>query len=134
MSDISNSADAIDIRDVIARVEELRTLLADPDDSADEDTKADIEADTEELATLEALLNDLSGPGGDEQWEGAWYPSPLIRETYFESYAQELAEDWGKISHNPEWPHSFIDWERAARVLQTEYSSVEYDGVTYWYR
>lgn len=27
-----------------------------------------------------------------------------------------------------------IDWEATARNLQADYSSVEYDNMTYWYR
>ena len=27
-----------------------------------------------------------------------------------------------------------IDWDQAARELRMDYASVEYDGVTHWYR
>lgn len=27
-----------------------------------------------------------------------------------------------------------VDWERAARELQMDYTPVEFDGVTYWVR
>ena len=96
---------------------------------------ADLDDDeTEELETLEGLLSDLEGYGGDEQWDGRWYPVTLIRESYFQEYAQELAEDIGAIPKDASWPCTCIDWEQAARELRMDYSSVEYDGVTYWYR
>ena len=90
--------------------------------------------ETEELQTLENLLEELKGCGGDEQWEGDWYPITLIRDSYFEDYAEELANDIGAINSEASWPNNCIDWERAARELQQDYSSVEFDGVTYWYR
>lgn len=90
--------------------------------------------ETKELETLEALLQELSGNGGDEQWQGDWYPIVLIRDSYFEDYARELAEDCGMVNDNASWPNNCIDWEKAARELQWDYSTVEFEGVTYWYR
>jgi hypothetical protein len=87
-----------------------------------------------ELAELEALLGDLSGNGGDEQWEGEWYPITLIREDYFKEYAQELAEDIGAVNADATWPNNCIDWDQAARELKHDYTSTEYGGVTYYYR
>lgn len=136
-----NLEDVIDVRDVIARVEELREErdtfeLGHPDGCT-------VEApgewaglnpdDAAELAALEAILDDLEGNGGDELWEGSWYPVTLIRDRYFEDYAQELAEDIGAVNASAAWPNNCIDWERAARELQMDYTSTEIDGVTYWY-
>lgn len=90
--------------------------------------------ETEELEQLEELLSELQGMGGDEQFDGDWYPSMLIRDSYFEDYAQELAEDCGMVNVSAAWPNNCIDWEKAAQELQYDYSSVEIDGVTYWTR
>ena len=92
------------------------------------------EGEEEELATLETLLSDLQGNGGDHQWEGDWYPVTLIRDSHFKDYARDYAEDVGAINRDASWPNNCIDWDRAARELQVDYSSVEFDGVTYWYR
>lgn len=130
MSDISNSADIIDVRDIIERFEELEEGTHDGDGNQltlDGD-------DASEFSTLTELLHELEGYGGDEQWRGDWYPVTLIRDSYFEEYAQELAEDIGSVTGSEQWPHNCIDWERAARELQMDYTSVEYDGITYWYR
>lgn len=90
--------------------------------------------ETEELETLENLLKELKGCGGDEQWDGDWYPITLIRDSYFEDYAQELAEECGLVNTNANWPNNCIDWEKAARELQWDYSPVDFGNVTYWYR
>ena len=174
---IDLQADIIDVRDIIARVEELREERADLTDAVEmaveeldeavecvryhhdgelddqgthpehQQYRDDLAACTaarealtdwendnaEELTTLESILEDLAGNGGDEHWDGDWYPVTLIRDSYFQDYAQDLAEDCGFVSGN-EWPARCIDWEQAARELQMDYTSTEIDGVTYWYR
>jgi hypothetical protein len=121
-TEISKFDDLIDIRDVIARVEELRDI-----DQPDVD-------ELRELASLNDFLEECKGNGGDEQWEGDWYPVTCIRDSYFENYAHELAEDIGSIKSDAQWPYTCIDWEKAARELQMDYTSVEFDGITYWVR
>jgi hypothetical protein len=58
----------------------------------------------------------------------------MIRDSYFKEYAQEFAEDIGAINKNASWPNTCIDWDQAARELQMDYTSVNFDGVTYWIR
>lgn len=121
---IDNSLDVIDSRDVIARIEELESELCPSDESDGTDN-----AEREELATLVALADEASGYAAD--WQ---YGETLIRDSYFEDYAQELAEDIGAIDSNATWPNNCIDWERATRELQMDYTAVDFDGVTYWIR
>ena len=125
------SADIIDVRDIIARVEELEDeMLGElPDGTTWTGTEQD-----EELQALRAILAELQGMGGDEQWRGDWYPLTLIRDSHFRDYAEELADDIGAIPKDAQWPTNCIDWERAARELRMDYSSVDIDGVTYWTR
>lgn len=126
------SADLIDVRDLIARVEELEALV---DESNLSGVKsAESVDDAEELAELLDILADLQGMGGDEQWRGHWYPITLIRDSYFRTYAEELADDIGALPRDAEWPLTCIDWEQAARELRYDYSGVDIDGVTYWTR
>lgn len=148
MTDITKYDDTIDVRDVIARVEELReersALEDEMNETADGDAAVHDEAKSAlgtwdageegaELAMFEALLNDLEGYGGDEQWEGDWYPVSLIRDSYFVTAMQELVEDIRDMSKG--FPaYLEIDWEATARNLQVDYSSVEFEDVTYWYR
>jgi hypothetical protein len=85
----------------------------------------------EELRILEALAEEAEGYAAD--WH---HGEALIRESYFETYAQQLADDLGytgsgKTDH---WPFTCIDWEQAAEELQQDYTSVDFDGVTYFIR
>ena len=119
---VDMEADILDVRDLIIRFEELEAH-GNPDDDA-----------IEECDTLRDLLSDIEGMGGDEQWRGNWYPITLIRGSYFEDYARELAHDMRAGTDTEQWPYTCIDWEQAARELQQDYSSVEVNGITYWLR
>lgn len=125
--DIHNGLDIIDSRDVIARLDELaeqrQNLIDYPD------TTSPLEED--ELAELVALEKLADEANGSPDWP---HGETLIRDSYFETYAQELAEDIGAINKNASWPNNCIDWEEAAELLKQDYSTVDYDGVTYWIR
>lgn len=122
------NADIIDTRDIIARVEELAEELTNYTATAAEHPEL-----AEEHAELCAILADLKGNGGDEQWDGDWYPITLIRESHFTDYVQEMLEDCGVIPANlPHYVH--IDWQRTAHDVGMDYSTTEIDGVTYRYR
>jgi len=114
--------DVIDSRDVIARIEELEN------DRNDENAGL-LEREVAELEALTALADEASDYT-DEWQDGA----VLIRDSYFEDYAQELAESIGAIDSTATWPNNCIDWERATRELQMDYTEVDFDGVTYWIR
>jgi hypothetical protein len=121
-NEISKFDDTIDVRDIIERVEELE---------ADQPIESD--DDLAELNSLKSLLADLSGNGGDHKWEGDWYPVTLIRDSYFEDYAQELVEDdLGVRNGIPSY--IVIDWKATARNIQQNYTSVEFEDVTFWHR
>lgn len=129
MSDPTNSDDLIDSRDVIARIEELEGAR----DAAQEESEAALiawlEANGEELTALKSLADEASGYASD--WQ---HGETLIRDSYFEDYARQLAEDIGAIPENSAWPCTCIDWEQAAKELQMDYTSVDFDGITYWTR
>lgn len=114
---IDNSADVIYSRDVIERIE----YLEDP-----------YERDEEEDAEYKALvaLQD-EAEGYSEDWR---HGAALIRDSYFTEYAQDLAEDIGAIGKDLAWPACHIDWDAAADALKQDYTSVDFDGVTYWVR
>lgn len=94
----------------------------------DSDREGLDEDDAEELKTLRALASEAEGYG---DWS---HGEALIRDDYFEEYAQQFADDIGAINSDASWPNNCIDWERAARELQMDYTSVDYGGVTYWMR
>jgi antirestriction protein len=118
----SNSDDIIDSREVIERIAELEAVAEEGDSLLDQDERIDLE----ELRKLAAEASDYAA-----DWE---YGETLIRDSYFVTYAQEFAEDIGAVNPDAGWPNSYIDWERAARELRMDYTSVEFDGVTYWIR
>jgi hypothetical protein len=125
-TELDLTADIIDVRDIIARFEEVEDAKPET-----EDEKWDL---CEEYSTLLELLYSLEGMGGDEQWRGDWYPVTLIRDSHFQTYAQELAEDAGLTDKPQAWPYTCIDWEQAARELRYDYASIDIGGVTYWTR
>ena len=140
---ISNSADFLDVRDIIERLVELedeRDAWIE-NDGGDEDEQSRTEQDwivefpdgAEELTSLSSLLDELKSNGGGEKFRGDWYPISLIRDSYFVDAMRDLVEDIGDM---PKGFPSYleIDWEATARNLRADYSCIEYDGVTYWYR
>ena len=141
---ISNLDDLIDSRAVIARIEELedeRQALADASEDEDglEEDRAEAKAnlaawddsdEAYELLSLKALVSEAEPYCPD--WK---YGTTLIRDSYFEDYAQELASElYSKAIGDAKWPFDCIDWEKAAEELQQDYTEVEFDGVTYWVR
>lgn len=118
---IDNSQEVLDTRDIIERFEELES-----NENRDE-------YDQSEFETLEKLLADLCGNGGDEQWRGDWYPITLVRDSYFVDYCEELVSDIGDLPR--EIPsYLSIDWQKTAENIQVDYFSVDFDGVEYWTR
>ena len=135
--EISNTDDVIDSRDVIERIEELKADWAEatgdtPDDfslSRDDWAVGLGEDGADEIVALLALAEE--GRDNVEDWE---YGETLIRDSYFQDYAQVLAEDIGAVPTEYSWPTSCIDWEHAARELQMDYTAIDFNGVTYWAR
>ena len=141
-TEISNREDVLDSRDIIARIEELETDLVDAHEASASpltfeewllETAADSAATLQDAAAEFIPLKDLAGNGESysEDWQ---YGATLIRDSYFETYTEELAGDIGAINTDATWPNNCIDWARAARELQQDYTAVEFDGVTYWTR
>lgn len=137
--EISNRADVLDSRDIIARIKELEDERDDFTDSPQSREGLDpddephtwaetFEDDAAELTALRALAEE-----GESLSDWA-HGETLIRDSYFEDYARELAEDIGAIGKDLPWPACHIDWEAAADALKQDYTSLEYGGVTYWAR
>lgn len=111
------------IEDEFCDVTEAREALESAEDDFDEDER-------EELKQLRSLAEDGEGYASD--WK---YGAQLIRETYFETYARETADDlYGKELRDSQWPFSCIDWEQAAEELMQDYTSIEFGNVTYYVR
>lgn len=131
---IDNSEDLIQVSDICERFEELESQKENAEDE-DGDPDSFTDEDAEEFKTLGDLIDELRGYGGDHQWRGDWFPATLIRRSYFKDYAQELADDLhGSAMREASWPMNCIDWDKACRELEQDYSEVEIDGVEYLYR
>jgi len=155
------SADIIDMRDLLDRWEELkgeRETLADnvgecegayefhdSDDTRTTQEYADMldarkaladwdeSEEAKELETLDAIVEELRGYGGDEQRDGSWFPLTLIRDSYFTEAMQDMVQDIGDLPRDiPRY--LVIDWEATAENLKVDYSTVEIEGTTYFYR
>lgn len=154
---IDNSQDLLDSRDVIKRFEELeseREELATASSEANDALEAARnEGHTESIEHAELEFEQARREliGWDEDYaaehkalsgfiakgpDGWRHGETLIRDSYFEEYAQDLAEEIGATDSNAArgWPLNCIDWEQAARELKMDYTSADFDGVTYWYR
>lgn len=159
--EITNSQDIIDSRDVIDRIsylEDERSTLSDEvenmketyEDAIDptsalsradkkeakENWQAAIEKlkdwdesdEGQELKALQSLQDEASS---SSDWK---HGEALIRDSYFQDYARQTAEDCGMLKDSNTWPGRCIDWEQAADELKQDYSSVDFDGVDYWIR
>ena len=109
MENITAYDNVINSRDIIERIEELQ-------------------ADCDELTELLALTAQCSDI---DDWDDG---VDLIRDTHFEAYARDLAEECGLIPAATKWPLTCIDWKQAASELQMDYTSVTFAGTDYWVR
>jgi hypothetical protein len=92
-------------------------------ESADADFGDDEKTELDELETLENEISEFM------------HGETMILENDFEDYAREMAEDThGKAVREATWPFTCIDWEQAARELAMDYSTVEYQGESYYVR
>jgi len=109
---IDNTWDIIDTRDIIERINWLEGTIE--------------EDEIEELKLLKELEEE-----GIPDWE---YGATLIRESYWETYVEELANDIGAVDSINENHWLVIDWEATAENVRMDYSTVSFDGVDYYYR
>lgn len=142
MSNIpTNTDDIIDSRDVIARIQSLERDLENAYEYGNEpefedwllsqakDANGEFNAEAAELLALRKLQREAEDYAPD--WH---YGATLIRDTYFEDHAREFAEEVGAVSSDDPWPTNHIDWKAAAEELKEGFTSVDFDGVTYWVR
>jgi len=124
---IDNSIDILDSRVVKERIDELEDLLIDKLTDVKKESKDEAEEVKSELDSLNELRDKASTLAPD--WD---YGAILIRDSYFEEYAKELAEDIGVVSRDFNWSNSHIDWTSAAEEFQMDYACVDFDGIDYW--
>lgn len=150
MTSIDNSQDVMDSRDIIERLDELRTELVDAHESESDANEPDhfddwlaamaandegtLQDAAQELINLQKFADQLEGYG---DWE---HGESVIREDYFTAYIEQLIDDCypdaAKSANSSEWPyrHMSIDFEAAADEAKQDYTEAEFDGVTYLMR
>lgn len=141
MKEINFNDDRILVEDICKRVDELESdrddfVIGAPDGTetpAPEQWAEENSADSDELDELVKVLGELEGYGGDHQWRGDWYPSDLINESHFTEAMKELVVDIDALPRKmPDY--IVIDWEATAKNLKVDYSEIEIDGNTFYYR
>jgi hypothetical protein len=121
------SSDVFDSRDLIERLAELAGAWQAHANDPEEPELS--EEDREELRILTEFADSA------EPYVPDWsFGETFVRDSYFEEYARELADDIGAIDRNASWPLSYIDWKAAADALKQDYTAHELDGVTFWAR
>jgi len=119
LDEVKNASEISRIKNLIDEIRVDVKFLTDINTSI----KADIEALRKELEPIQAFLQEFENYNNDDT---------LIHEDYFQTYAQQIAEDCGGDTR--EWPFCHIDWEAAAEALQMDYTCVDFDGETYYVR
>lgn len=116
MTDLSPYDDAINSRDVIARLAELD----------DEVEAGELDEDDEDFVDL--LDFNEQGEAAFSDWLSG---ITLISENHFEEYARQYFEETNPADLG-QWPYNCIDWGDAAEELQVDYTPIEYSGETFW--
>lgn len=104
------------------------TLQIEVSELTDEDFRLEWNSsDGERIAEIQKLKDEIFN------WNDG---VTFIKDSYFEEFAEDEADQLGYFQNCDKnaWPYNCIDWGEAASQLQYDYSSVEFDGLTYWYR
>jgi len=137
------TADLIDTRDIVARIEEIEL-----DNTDNEGETADYLTWSPDAQKEWTGLSQIIEEVGDEACDGV----TLINDGYFAEYTREwYADTWGaewyqrnERTYREEpvtWdmimsrlPFSCINWEKVADEVYPDYSQLEIDGTTYLYQ
>jgi len=123
----------LEIQDLNENLEELEKDLASCGSKHELLTVQDqIEKGKEQLQDLRDELQpllDLKAEGIPD-WN---YGATLISADKWEEYVEDLVKDCGYISNDMPW-WIVIDWSATADNVADDYSTVYYDGDTYYYR
>jgi hypothetical protein len=123
---IDFDSDILDTRDVIARIDFLGSAAEDDYEGYEDDERDEARY---ELEALQKFRDAAAAHIPD--WR---HGETLVADSYFEEYAKQMADDLGAVPSDASWPLTHIDWEAAASDLQTDYTSFELDGRTFWAR
>lgn len=115
-------ADVIDLRDIAEQAAEIDAVIA---DGGTIDAAA--AAWREAVADLERQLwTDLDAYARNAP--------VMVSDAHFAAYAEEYADEIGRVSGTAEWPFNHIDWQAAADDLKADYMEVTFGGESYYLR
>ena len=150
----SELEDAVNELDRLEEELEEINVQIDDDDGSDKDVLLEIEtardehetAITHQVNTVDELRSDISDIedelkpiknfAEDGEGYGDWENGEtLIRESYFVDYAKELVQDIGDLPQElPAYIENNIDWDGVANDLLIDYTSLDFEGETYYMR
>ena len=135
MTTPTNTDDIIDTRDLIEALEERQDIVDALAEAVESGDAAAIATEEDELAAWDEDNAGLVGFAAEcECLSDYLYGETLVRDSSFATYAEDMAKDIGAVDDDAKWPLMHIDWEAAAEHLQSDYTSLEWGGVTYWGR
>jgi hypothetical protein len=134
-TEFQNNQDTYSIDDLRERFDELEAMHdaiieehgLDPadDKGAVVTALADWDAEYgEEFTTLQTIIDEAD----------RYNVETLISEDHFEDYCQDIIEDCYDLRGIPEFVKNCIDWEGVAAAMAQDYSTIDVDGVTYYYQ
>ena len=98
-------------------------------DSRDLLKMLDKEDDEERIKEIEDLIEEV---GEDNFDMGVTF----IRENYWVEYCEELAYDCGYLDRSPDYNplNNYIDWQGWADAVAMDYSQIDFNNDTYYWR
>lgn len=120
---LNNEYEADDIDEALAFIDKLA-------DNGFEFFQDSYSTDIEEYKNINTFCAELSDYSSDFE-----YGEAIIREDYFTQYAEDFCKDCGLVpSDLSSLIEDNLDWDGIAEDLKQDYTSVEYDGDTYYIR
>ena len=117
MSDIFDSRDLLDELKTLKKEKELNKKL-----NIDV-----IDHEEERIKEIEELIEEV----GEDNFEMG---VAFIRENYWVQYCEDLAYDCGYLDRQENPLHYHIDWQGWADAVEMDYSQIDFDGDTYYWR
>ncbi len=126
MSKLDGTDDFFDTREVLERIEELKTEYENED--GDLYLQSMSTEDEAEYSALIALQEAAEGYVPDFFYGETFYSLEYFRETY----AEEMTREHGYIGADlPDWITNNIDWDGVADDLLEDYTEFDFHGTTY---
>jgi hypothetical protein len=124
----------MDILNLRKLADEQRNLRAQQELAEEDPTNESFDdSDQDRLDELNNLAKQLRVDDIDECHDTLVNDNDSKEYADSKAYAMQYAEDTGAITHELQWPYDCIDWEQAATDLFSNWTTVEFEGNTYWW-